>query len=220
MEKTPLYLTDDFGNKYRNPSSFDSGSVPGASNNASSVPSTANTSSSGFQADGLFGGLSQAGRKFYGQLKGNTAQTYNTVGDGSIQTPEMQSMYAANPTAQLDASGNWSNADGSAWKTPTGADGGLAASLGGVQGVAQGLGALGQLAGAYVGYKNYGLAKDQYGFENNLARANYENAAKSYNTNLQNSADVGLALAGSSMTPEQKTAYQNQIATNKVNTTL
>lgn len=68
---------------------------------------------------------------------------------------------------------------------------------------AQGLQALSGLANAYMGYKNYGLAKDQFNFEKALANANYVNAAKAYNTDLTNAANVGLALGGGAMTPEQ-----------------
>lgn len=73
---------------------------------------------------------------------------------------------------------------------------------------AEGLKALSGLANAYIGYKNYGLAKDTFNFEKAAANANYINAAKDYNTQLQNASDVGLALAGSSVTPEQRAARQ------------
>lgn len=93
---------------------------------------------------------------------------------------------------------------------------GLAESLGGLQGIASGLGAAGNLWNAYNAYKGMKLAKDKFNFEKQLANANYTNQAKSYNEELGRSADVGLALAGSSMTPEQKAAYQAKINTQKV----
>lgn len=68
---------------------------------------------------------------------------------------------------------------------------------------AQALQALGGLANAYTGYKAYGLAKDQFNFEKALANANYVNAARAYNTDLTNASNVGLALGGGAMTPEQ-----------------
>lgn len=156
---------------------------------------------------------------------------------GAPAQPTGQEFNTRNPNAVLDDKGTWrglSEEGAAAGDIGVGSDGvfygknqlnaanapGLAESLGGIKGMAQGLGAFGQLANAYVGYKNYDLAKKQYDFENNLARANYANSATAYNTNLQNSADVGLALAGSSMTPEQKAAYQTQIAGNKVSTKL
>ena len=85
-----------------------------------------------------------------------------------------------------------------------------------IGGIASGLGAAGDLWNAYNAYKGMKLSKDKFNFEKQLANANYTNQAKSYNEELGRSADVGLALAGSSMTPEQKAAYQAKINTQKV----
>lgn len=85
-----------------------------------------------------------------------------------------------------------------------------------IGGIAQGLGTAGNLWNAYNAYKGMKLAKDKFNFEKQLANANYTNQAKSYNEELGRSADVGLALAGSSMTPEQKATYQAKINTQKV----
>lgn len=83
---------------------------------------------------------------------------------------------------------------------------------------AQGLNGLAGLAGAYLGYKSYGLAKDQFGFEKALANANYSNQAKLANNEIQNSGEVGMGLAGGTMDANARAARQAQLNSMKLST--
>ena len=60
-------------------------------------------------------------------------------------------------------------------------------------GVLQGLGGL---ANAYMGYKNYGLAKKQFGFQKGLANRNLANQAKTINNAYSNAAQVAAGMIG------------------------
>ena len=82
----------------------------------------------------------------------------------------------------------------------------------------QGLAALSGLANAYTGYKGLKLAEDQFAAEKGFANRNLANQAQQYNTGLMNSANVGLALAGSSLTPEQKQAYLQSVEKQQLST--
>ena len=75
--------------------------------------------------------------------------------------------------------------------------------MAGLGGLAQGVGALGS---AYVGYKGLGLAEDQFGFEKALANRNLENQGITINNAYRNANEVGLALAGDTMTQAQRDA--------------
>lgn len=81
---------------------------------------------------------------------------------------------------------------------------------------AAGVQALSGLANAYLGYKNYKLAKDSFGFEKAATNANYINQAKDYNTQLQNGQNVGLALGGGAMSPDQVAASNAYINSRRV----
>ena len=74
----------------------------------------------------------------------------------------------------------------------------------------QGVQALSGLANAYVGYKGLGLAQDQFGFQKAAANRNLSNQAKLLNENRLNSTNVGLALAGSTMTGAQRDAARKK----------
>ena len=65
-----------------------------------------------------------------------------------------------------------------------------------VGGISQGLNALSGLAGAYLGYKNYKLAKEQFGFEKALANRNIANQGKIVNNQYNNAAQVAAGMAG------------------------
>lgn len=76
---------------------------------------------------------------------------------------------------------------GSAWgqtpdapKTSFWGDGGF--NIGSVGTIAQGIGALGS---AYLGFKNYGLAKDQLNFSKTAFNANLNNSIRAYNNSLE-----------------------------------
>jgi hypothetical protein len=90
---------------------------------------------------------------------------------------------------------------------------GMLGGLGTTGGIAQGLGAVANLANAYLGYKNYGLAKDKFGFETNRAIANQ---ASEYNTGIQNAGEVGMGLAGNTMTANDRAMRQAQLEGQKI----
>lgn len=74
------------------------------------------------------------------------------------------------------------------------------------------LGAVSGVAQAYLAYKNYELSKEKFSAEKAAMNANYTSQAMGYNTGLQNSSEVGLALGGSVMSPQQiaeRKAYTN-----------
>lgn len=59
---------------------------------------------------------------------------------------------------------------------------------------------------AYTGYKALGLAKDEFAFKKNAANRDVANQGKLINNDITNSNNVGLALAGNTLTPEQQAA--------------
>lgn len=63
-------------------------------------------------------------------------------------------------------------------------------------GIAGGLQALSGLANAYMSYKNYGLAKDQFNFQKGLANRNLANQAKVINNAYDNAAQVAAGMIG------------------------
>ena len=75
------------------------------------------------------------------------------------------------------------------------------------------------LANAYIGYKNYGLAKDMFGFEKSATNRNIENQGKIANNAYDNAGAVGLALGGGAMSPEEIAAANAAIKAKHVNTT-
>lgn len=86
----------------------------------------------------------------------------------------------------------------------------------GLQTGLQGIQALSGLANAYVGYKGLGLAKDQFSFKKAAANRDVANQAKLLNESRMNSGNVGLALAGNTMTDAQKIATRNRITAGNV----
>jgi len=82
--------------------------------------------------------------------------------------------------------------------------------------IAKGVEAASGLANAYLGYKNYGLAKDQFGFTKAMANRNIANQASEYNTGLQNAGEVGMSLAGNTMDPNARAARQAQLDAQKI----
>ena len=76
------------------------------------------------------------------------------------------------------------------------------------------------LANAYLGYKNYGLAKDQFDFSKAATNRDILNQGTLINNSVQNASDVGLALGGGAMTADQiareKAAVQNRYVNTSV----
>lgn len=62
--------------------------------------------------------------------------------------------------------------------------------------VFSGLNALSGLANAFLGYKNYKLAKDQFGFEKAAINRNIANQAKIINNTYNNAAQVAAGMVG------------------------
>lgn len=94
--------------------------------------------------------------------------------------------------------------------------GGLS-SLGAIGSAAQGLAGL---ASAYTGYKNYQLAKDQFETEKAYAGANLYNQGTLINNQIRNAAEVGQALAGNTMTADQRAAGLAGLANKYVKTAV
>lgn len=95
----------------------------------------------------------------------------------------------------------------------SGAMGGTGFDMGGV---AAGIGAAANLANAYIGYKQYGLAKEKFGFEKAATNRSIANQASEYNTGIQNAGEVGMGLAGNTMDPNARAARQAQLDTQKI----
>lgn len=132
---------------------------------------------------------------------------YSTLGGGvGTYTP---SGYFSNITA-LHSQANKNPSSLSKWM---GKDGYLSTG-------ANVLGALGSLANAYTGLKGLQLAKDQFAFEKGLAQANLANQADLINEQRLNSTNVGLALAGNTMTNAQKEAVRNKTLAGNVKGTI
>jgi len=94
------------------------------------------------------------------------------------------------------------------------------AGLGALQTGLQGVQALSGLASAYTGYKGLGLAEDQFKFQKDLAQTNLENQAALINENRLNSANVGLGLAGGTISDSQKQAIRDNVTASNVSSRI
>lgn len=72
--------------------------------------------------------------------------------------------------------------------------------------------------GAYTGWQNLGLAKDQFNFEKAATNRDIANQGKQINNAYTNASQVGLALGGGAMTPEQIAAEKAALQNRYVNT--
>ena len=66
----------------------------------------------------------------------------------------------------------------------------------GLAGIGMGIQGLSGLANAYMGYKNYQLAQEQFKFQKGLARRNLVNQAKIINNTYDNAAQVAAGMIG------------------------
>ena len=66
----------------------------------------------------------------------------------------------------------------------------------GLAGIGMGIQGLSGLANAYMGYKNYLLAKDQFNYQKGLANRNLANQAKVINNAYDNAAQVAAGMIG------------------------
>ena len=71
---------------------------------------------------------------------------------------------------------------------------------------------------AYLGWEDLGLAEDQFAFEKAAANRNIANQGKQVNNAYENASNVGLALGGGAMTPEQITAEKAALRNRYVDT--
>jgi len=78
------------------------------------------------------------------------------------------------------------------------------------------VGATAGLANAYLGFKNYALAKKQYAFQKSVTNRNLANQATLINEQLDRRARVGNALAGNTLTADEKAARLDRAAKNHV----
>jgi hypothetical protein len=60
-----------------------------------------------------------------------------------------------------------------------------------------GLDSLGKIGNLYAGISALGLAKDQFGFQKDMAQKNYANSVSSYNTSLEDRANSRASVDGS-----------------------
>ena len=66
----------------------------------------------------------------------------------------------------------------------------------GLAGISMGIQGLSGLANAYMGYKNYLLAKDQFNYQKGLANRNLANQAKIINNTYDTAAQVAAGMIG------------------------
>lgn len=66
----------------------------------------------------------------------------------------------------------------------------------GLAGIGMGIQGLSGLANAYMGYKNYQLAQEQFKFQKGLARRNLANQAKIINNTYDNAAQIAAGMIG------------------------
>jgi len=71
---------------------------------------------------------------------------------------------------------------------------------------------------AYTGYQALGLAKDEFAFKKNATNRDIANQGKLINNDIVNSNNVGLALAGNTLTSEQQAASRLAAQSRQVNT--
>ncbi len=116
-------------------------------------------------------------------------QPWSFNGDGSYLTqvrtdPNMQGPMPSIGLENFSFNQPSTNASGFGFNTGT-----LGALTGGLQ-------SLGGLANAYLGYKNYKMAKEQFGFQKGLANKNLANQAKTINNAYDNAGQVAAGMIG------------------------
>ena len=112
---------------------------------------------------------------------------YNNNNFGFTALPDLSFNWKSMPyNFENSNSSNLNNINNSnlGWNTQT------------LAGIAGGLQALSGLANAYIGYKNYGLAKDIFNYQQGLANRNLANQAKVINNTYNNAAQVAAGMIG------------------------
>jgi len=82
---------------------------------------------------------------------------------------------------------------------------------------AQVVGAIGTALQGYAALGQLGLAKKKFGFEKGVTNRNIYNQGTLVNNNMDNANNVGLALAGNTMTEAQKAASRQDTLNRHVN---
>ena len=130
-----------------------------------------------------------------------TGLAATTLSIPQVAVPSVQSL-KLNPTVGVDANGNFKiNAFGgnnlsNTTTTPSTNTTDIGWNLDTLGTAFQGLNALSGLANAYLGYKNYKLAKDQFGFAKAATNRNIANQAKIINNTYDNAAQVAAGMVG------------------------
>ena len=127
---------------------------------------------------------------------GNINNTIATAYGYTNPTNLSDFSYTSNPVSTVNADGTWGinlygNNPSAASTPPSGGfnwQQGLGYGLAGLQ-------ALSGLMNAYTGYKNYKLAKEQFGFEKAAMNRNIANQAKTINNAYDNAAQVAAGMA-------------------------
>lgn len=88
----------------------------------------------------------------------------------------------------------------------------------GMKDVATGVNAVTGLANAFLGYKNYGLAKDTLNFNKAAANRDVANQGLAYNTELDRRAGIDARLRGD--TAEIRKQVADEYAAKKMNTSV
>jgi len=86
-----------------------------------------------------------------------------------------------------------------------------------IDGASQVVGAIGTGLQGYAALGQLGLAKKKFGFEKGVTNRNIYNQGTLVNNNMDNANNVGLALAGNTMTGAQKAASRQDILNRHVN---
>lgn len=165
---------------------------------------------------GGFGGIGQSlgngGYKYYGFTPGME------VPSGMTET-QLVSSYTPEQLGQMD----FSKVDAGQFGTDAGGfqlPEGLASNLSGYASTGSKLlEGIGSLMNAQNAKKSLKLANEKFGFEKAAANRNVINQSKSYNEELGRRADVGLALAGNSLSDGQRQATLDKVAGQRLSET-
>jgi hypothetical protein len=116
----------------------------------------------------------------------------------TVTTPTVKGL-SLNPVRVTNQDGTWGmNFFGGNTTTPTApqTNSGFGLNTETLGTVFSGLNALSGLANAYLGFKNYSLAKKQFGFEKAAINRNIANQAKIINNTYDNAAQVAAGMIG------------------------
>lgn len=145
-------------------------------------------------ADNLYKGYTPEQWQEFGKYGGTLDNNYGIK--NAVGTDVGAGLYAK---SGLQTAGEFKADQASANMNTDGGFGGL----GGLAGIGQIAGGLGALGSAWTGYKALGLAEDQFGFEKAATNRNIANQGLLANNAITNANEVGLALGGGAMTPDQ-----------------